>query len=279
MKIQIWGCRGSLAAPGPETVRYGGNTSCVELRLRDGTLVVLDAGTGIRKLGAKVAEEGIKKVHLLLTHLHLDHLEGIGFFTPIWDPEVELNIWGPPSPTRPLAERVATLFAPPLFPEHISDVPSQVRFHDFNEGVLPIDGAKITVQRVAHRGPTVAYRVEENGSVFAYIPDHEPARGEDIERTDADLLSGLSTARDVDLLFHDAQYSEEEYPSHSGWGHSSIRDTVSFGRVTGAKQVVMFHHDPRHSDEQLEVMLKRAEELWGSGDRPVLAHEGFEAEL
>ena len=133
MKARVWGCRGSLASPGPETVRYGGNTSCLELRLADGTLVVLDAGTGIRMLGVSMAKDPPRRVDLLLTHLHLDHVEGLGFFGPLWDPRTELHIWGPPSPLKPLEDRLATLLSPPLFPVHLQDIPSQPIFHDVPE--------------------------------------------------------------------------------------------------------------------------------------------------
>jgi phosphoribosyl 1,2-cyclic phosphodiesterase len=251
----------------------------VEVRLDDGTLIVLDAGTGIRKLGTKVAAEGVTTVHLLLTHLHLDHLEGLGFFAPIWNPDVELHIWGPPSPTKPLAERIAALMSPPIFPEHVADVPSRTTFHDTPEGEIVVGGARIAAQLVAHRGPTIAYRVMENGRSFAYIPDHEPARGGDLERMQPEWVSGYDIAGGADLCFHDAQYTEDEYPSHSGWGHSAVSQTVSFGLVTKVKQLVMFHHDPRHGDDQLEAMQRRAKGLWGPQDVPVLAHEGMDFEL
>ena len=128
MRIRVWGCRGSLAAPGPDTVKYGGNTSSVEVRLDDGTLVILDAGTGIRELGKRLASsEPVKKINLFLSHLHLDHVEGIGFFSAIWNPDVELHVWGPPSPLRSLQDRLATLMSPPLFPVHLADVPCRPR--------------------------------------------------------------------------------------------------------------------------------------------------------
>jgi phosphoribosyl 1,2-cyclic phosphodiesterase len=293
VKIRIWGCRGSLAAPGPETVRYGGNTSSVEVRLDDGTLLVMDAGTGIRELGRSlVGQEPLKVVHLFLTHLHLDHVEGLGFFSAIWDPDVELHIWGPPSSLRSLEDRIGKLMSPPLFPVHLGDVPCRPIFHDVPQVVgagrgaaasgeeLLIGSARVYVQPVTHRGSTVGYRIEENGRSFAYIPDHEPALGDDLEKIEPEWVSGFSVAHGADVLFHDAQYTEEEYPSHRTWGHSAIDHTVTFGLITKVRNLVLFHHDPNHTDGELEAHHLRAKELWGShNDAPVLAREGMEIEL
>jgi ribonuclease BN (tRNA processing enzyme) len=297
MKIRVWGCRGSLASPGPDTVRYGGNTSSVEVRLEDGTLIILDAGTGIRALGRHIAgyqtatdrggptsnlapAEPIKKINLFLSHLHLDHVEGIGFFSALWNPDVELHVWGPPSPLRSLQDRIATLMSPPLFPVHLADVPCRPIYHDVPDEEMQIGSATVYVQPVAHRGSTVGFRIEENGRSFAYIPDHEPALGVDLEKVEPEWVSGFSVAQGADVLFHDSQYTEDEYPNHRAWGHSSIAHTVTFGQMTKAKDLVLFHHDPAHSDEQLEEHLKRATELWGGNNgAPVLAYEGMEIEL
>ena len=281
MRIRIWGCRGSLAAPGSETVRYGGNTSSVEVRLNDGTLLVMDAGTGIRDLGINLAkQEPVKVVHLFLTHLHLDHVEGLGFFSAIWDPEVELHIWGPPSSLRSLEDRIGKLMSPPLFPVHLGDVPCRPIFHDANDQDLQIGSATVSVQAVTHRGSTVGYRIEDGGRSFAYIPDHEPALGVDLSKIEPEWVSGFTVAHGADVLFHDAQYTEEEYPSHRTWGHSAIDHTVTFGLMTKVRNLVLFHHDPAHTDAQLEAHKVRAKELWGGhNDAPVLAREGMEIEL
>ena len=150
MRAHIWGCRGSLAAPGPDTVRTGGNTSCVELRTEAGDLIILDAGTGLRALGLHLATEEPRTVHLLLSHLHLDHLEGLGFFGPLWDPKVEFHFWGPPSPVTSLKERIARYLSPPLFPVHISDVPSKPTFHDVPSEEFQIGSASILAARETH---------------------------------------------------------------------------------------------------------------------------------
>jgi phosphoribosyl 1,2-cyclic phosphodiesterase len=252
VRVKVWGCRGSLAAPGPDTVRYGGNTSCVEVRLADGTIVVLDAGTGIRALGLSLEAEGVKRVHLCLSHLHLDHLQGLGFFAPLFDADAEVHIWGPRSPVRSLAERIGTYLSPPLFPVRLSQIPSRLVFHDVSEEGWTIGEAKVFAVPVSHPDSTVGYRIEEGGRVLAYIPDHEPALGIDITTVEPNWISGHGLAADADLLLHDAQYSAEEYPDHVGWGHSSIDDAIAFGRATRASRLLLFHHDPSHSDDVLE---------------------------
>jgi phosphoribosyl 1,2-cyclic phosphodiesterase len=279
MRATVWGCRGSLATPGPETIRYGGNTSCVEVELSDGTVVVLDAGTGIRRLGLRLARrEG--PIHLCLTHLHLDHLEGLGFFRPLWTAGAELHVWGPPSPVTPLRDRIARYLSPPLFPMQLGDVPANVTFHDLPDEPWTIGSARFSAEAVAHPGVTVGYRIEENGHSLVYIPDHEPALGNDLDALSADWISGYSLAREASVVIHDAQYTEQEYPSRVGWGHSSIADAVAFGRIVEAQRLVLFHHDPMHSDGELEQLLDRAHELWeNAGAPPELAFEGMSISL
>jgi phosphoribosyl 1,2-cyclic phosphodiesterase len=275
MRVKVWGCRGSLPTPGPETVGYGGNTSCIEVRLDDGSVLVFDAGTGIVELGLELAGRGARKVNLLLTHLHLDHLEGMRFFAPMWDPEVELDIWGPPSPVSTLRERIALSFSPPLFPIDLHDVPAQVRFLDVPREPWEVAGASLVADLVMHPGPTLGFRIEADGAAVAYVPDHEPALL-GIAGRRRDWISGAGVAEEVDLLLHDAQYSMEEYEQRIGWGHSSVDDAVMFAGAVGARRLVLFHHEPRHDDEALARLEEHARELCGdSFEQPMLAREGL----
>jgi phosphoribosyl 1,2-cyclic phosphodiesterase len=267
VNAKVWGCRGSLAAPGPDTVVYGGNTSCVELELADGTRVVLDAGTGIRLLGLELAATA-GRINLCLTHLHLDHLEGLGFFVPLWQPERELHIWGPGSPVDTLEERIARYLSPPLFPVQLSEVPANVTFHDVPDAEFGLGSARVRAEPVAHRGPTVGYRFEDDGSVLAYIPDHEPYLGVDPDAAEPDWISGFSLADGADVLMHDSQYFEHEYPNHVGWGHSSVAHAVAFARLARCRRLLLFHHDPLHTDEQLQSLEDRAREIWGEDESP-----------
>jgi phosphoribosyl 1,2-cyclic phosphodiesterase len=279
MRARIWGCRGSLATPGADTLRYGGNTSCVEVRLDDGTLIVLDAGTGIRSLGLALGANGLGAVHLLLTHLHFDHLEGLGFFAPLRHSGTDVHVWGPPSPIRTLESRISRYLSPPLFPLQISDFPARLTFHDVPDGDWQIGTARVTAAHIVHLGPTVGFRIEEDGWSLAYLPDHEPALAADLETFSPDWISGHALAHRADILLHDSQYTEDEYPARVGWGHSSVADTVAFARVAEARRLVLFHHDPLHADGDLELLRERACDLWnGAGDgstEPVLAREGM----
>jgi len=258
VKVRIWGARGSLATPGPETMRYGGNTSCVEVRGSDGTLVVLDAGTGIRRLGATV-EPDIRRIDLLLTHLHLDHIEGLGFFGPLFRRGLEMHIWGPASTTLDLRARLGRLLSPPLFPVRLRDLPCQLALHDvasierFTVGRLEIESAL-----VCHPGPTVGFRIREGERSLTYLSDHEPAFGSVDFPGDSRWTSGFELAAGTDLLIHDAQYDEAEYAARVGWGHSALADAVAFARATGARRLLPFHYDPAHSDAELDARLAAA---------------------
>ena len=280
MRVTIWGCRGSVPTPGPDTVRYGGNTSCIEVSLDGAATLVFDAGTGIRGLGLDLLAREIRHIHLFLTHLHLDHLEGLRFFAPLWDKRVTLDVWGPPSPTLSLKERVARSFSPPLFPVDLHDAPARVTFRDVPREEWVVDGVSLHADLVLHPGPTVGFRIETGGASLAYIPDHEPALAGRIDRRPLDWISGASIAHDADVLLHDAQYFEDEYEDRMGWGHSSVADAVDFALAVDARRLVLFHHEPQHSDGQLERLEARARLLAGSnGLTPTLAHEGMVIEL
>jgi phosphoribosyl 1,2-cyclic phosphodiesterase len=276
MHARVWGCRGSVAAPGPDTLKYGGNTSCVEVRLSSGEVLVLDAGTGIRPLGVAMGGTQGRELHILLSHLHLDHLQGLGFFRPLFDPTREIHIWGPPSPVQPLSERIAMYLSPPLFPVHLDDVPARLIFHDAPEEAVTIGSGTIRSGKVQHQGPTVGYRIEEHGLALVYVPDHEPSLGVDLCSVPSEWMSGYDIACGADVLLHDAQYRDHEYGEHVGWGHSGLADAVEFAQKAGVQNLVLFHHDPYHTDYELEALLSEARTIrpWGD-DRIHLASEGM----
>ena len=278
-QLRIWGCRGSIPTPGESTVRFGGNTSCVEVRTPDGGLLVLDGGTGLRALGAQL--EWHSPLHVLVTHLHLDHVEGLRFFEPCWRADAEVHIWGPPSPVHSLEERITRAFSPPLFPIELADTPADVTFHDVPQEPWELEGVRIEARRVSHPGPTLGYRISTNGNAVAYIPDHEPVLGVQLADLESEWISGHALAENVNVLVHDCQFSEIEYPSRIGWGHSSVGHAVEFAQRAGAGQLVLFHHDPDRSDDSVDRLVERATELWDetSGPAPVAACEGMTLEI
>jgi len=273
VKVTLWGTRGSLATPGPESVGYGGNTSCVEVRGRDGGVLVLDAGTGIRRFGDSLGPE-TTRVDILLTHLHMDHIQGLGFFAPMFESRMEIHVWGPSSTTMDLRSRLSRYLSPPLFPIGLRDVPCQLEFHDVvSLGGFQIGGFEIRTALVCHPGPTVGYRITGDGASVTYLPDHEPSLGANPLIEDTDWISGLELAAGADLLIHDAQYTAEEYPQHVGWGHSALPDTIRFAAAASVKRLVLFHHDPSHSDAMLDGLFEKAR---SSNDIPFDVIPGIE---
>ncbi len=256
MKITLWGTRGSLPSAGPDTIRYGGNTACVEVRGPEGNLLVLDAGTGIRRLNSALGPE-ISRIDVLLTHLHMDHVQGLGFFEPLFNSDLEVHLWGPPSTTLDLRARLARYFSPPLFPVRLRDLP-WLELHDVPLHAFSIPGFKVVAALVCHPGPTVGYRLMTASGSVAYIPDHEPALGVQKFPGEPQWTSGYALAREVDLLIHDAQYSAREYAQHVGWGHSSISHAIAFASMSKVKRLIAFHHDPSHTDEILDRLLPEA---------------------
>ena len=282
MRVRVWGARGSVPAPGPETTRYGGNTSCVEVTLSDGTVIVLDAGTGIRNLGVLHAGR-VPRYNILLTHLHMDHIQGLVFFGPAFKPQTELTVWGPESPEASLESRIARYISAPLSPVEIRELPCAVSFTEAPHTEWDIGPARIRAASVTHRGPTLGYRITEDDCSVCYIPDHEPVLGGDLEELPPEWISGYQLAQGASLLIHDCQYSDGEYPDHVGWGHSGMSDALAFAHRTAPERLLLFHHDPMHSDDFLDAFageaVRRWAELGGDPSQVELAVERRELEV
>ena len=265
-------------------MRYGGNTSCVEVTLSDGSTLILDAGTGIRHLGmamAGCASNG--PVNILLTHLHMDHIQGFMFFAPVFSPNNEVIVWGPASPEASLRDRMARYISAPLAPVEVRELPSRLRFQEAEHLEWSIGSARVRAQAVNHRGPTLGYRIEDAGTVLTYIPDHEPGLGAPLDSVEDEWISGFELAHGADLLIHDCQYTDTEYPNHLGWGHSPVGDALEFAHRTGPAQVLLFHHDPLHSDDFLDRLgveiCERWRDLGGDAGSVRLATERLELDL
>lgn len=276
MEVKFWGVRGSIPVPGPSAAGFGGNTSCVQVTTDGGRELVLDAGTGIRELGRVLAGR-CRQVDVLLTHLHLDHIRGLLFFAPFFDPQAEITVWGPPAAESRLRDRLARYLSSPLSPVEIRDLPAQVAFRDAPAGSWELAGVRVRATLVAHRGPTLGYRLQEGDASLCYLPDHEPGLGQDLTDSAPAWISGHGLAHGVSLLIHDGQYTDQEYGRHRGWGHSRLSDALTFAQRTAPERLMLFHHDPLHDDRFLEALAHEAAGRWQElgGDGPVeLAREG-----
>jgi len=257
VRVTFWGTRGSIASPGPATQGYGGNTACVQVSADDGTFLILDAGTGIRALGEALPRD-VQRIDILLSHLHMDHIQGLGFFGPFFTPGREIHLWGPPSATLDLRARLSRYLSPPLFPVRMRDVESELELHNAPAEPTRIGAFEVAAATIIHPGPTVGYRITENGTTLAYLSDHEPALGDDSFPAAPSWTSGHDLAAGVEVLVHDGQYSEAERRERIGWGHSSTVEAAMFARQAGAKRLVCFHHDPSHDDEAVDRLVEQA---------------------
>ncbi len=262
MQVRFWGTRGSIAVPGEKTSKYGGNTSCVEVRAEDGTVIVLDCGTGARELGQHLLSSagGALRLHVFIGHTHWDHIQGFPFFAPAFLPDTELNIYAPAGFQRRVEDAIAGQMQYSYFPVTLRDLRSRIHFTELEEGFFHIGDVLVQTQYLNHTAPTLAYRISSGGATVAYVTDHEPfwkPTGRAFRHPgDQRHLSFLEGA---DLIIHDAQYSEEEYASKVGWGHSTVEYATDIALTTGSSRLALFHHDPAHDDAtvaRLEAMAR-----------------------
>jgi len=277
MKISIRGVRGSIPTTGPETSYYGGHTSCTVVSEND-WMLVLDGGSGMQKFNL-LNNTSIKRVDILLTHLHLDHIQGLGFFNPFFDSSLDVHIWGPASHNHRLHSRLSRYLSPPLFPVLLRDLPCKLMLHEIENSSFEIGPFTIESRFVIHPGPTVGFRINGQHSVFTYIPDHEPALGSIDWHSEKKWISGIDLALNADLLLHDAQYSAQEYKNKLGWGHSSMDDATKFAALAEVKHLLLSHHDPSHSDEQLNELFADLKKRDNYSFKYELAAEGMTFEL
>lgn len=285
MLVRFWGTRGSIATPGPQTAKYGGNTSCVEVRAGEGTVIVLDCGTGARELGLQLIKSGVRPLHinLFIGHIHWDHIQGFPFFVPVFLPDTELNIYAPAGFKRSLEEALAGQMQYSYFPVKLQDLRGHLRFTDLEEGFFRVGNVLVETQYLNHTAPTIAYRISADGATVAYVTDHEPFRkptGPNF-RHPGDQ-SHVTFLKGADLIIHDAQYSEEEYPSKIGWGHSTTHYAADVAIEAGVSRLALFHHDPMHDDttmERLEEDARAHVAARGAGLDVFAAKEGQELEV
>lgn len=251
--LRCRGVRGSIPSPGPDTVRYGGNTSCVEIRYDDVTLT-LDAGSGIRSLGRDLVREGVKDHALLLTHYHWDHIQGFPFFGPLHDRDSTVHVYGPGRRIDSLRELFERQMDPRFFPVPLDSAAAELRFETVSEGTLSIGGATVHALRVKHPSHVLGYRVEVGGRSVCYVPDNE-IEGEGYELGPDWRDRMVRFAGDADVLIHDAMYTEREYRERRGWGHSTFVQALRLAEEAGVGQLLFFHHDPERTDEALDRIM------------------------
>lgn len=255
MLVRFWGTRGSIPTPGHGTTRFGGNTSCVEVRSGDGNIFVFDCGSGIREFGLALLAEAVTapRIHVLIGHTHWDHIQGFPFFTPVFLPGTEINIYAPLGFQRTLEDAMSGQMQYSYFPVRLGDLASRIHYTELDEGMFRIGDCLVETQYLNHTAPTIGYRLSEGPTSVAYITDHEPfwrtTRGGFEHPGDQ---RHVEFVRGVDLLIHDAQYSEEEYATKIGWGHSPLGYAGAVAAAAGAGKLALFHHDPTHDDEWVE---------------------------
>lgn len=247
--VAFHGVRGSCAGSRTAGSRYGGNTASVAVHaLGTDELLLLDAGTGIRTISPPAASPS--PITVLASHLHFDHIQGLPFFPPVLDDRFELNVYAPRQNRSSVGEALAALVRPPYFPLRLDELPATIRGHDVERDRFTVGRAAITARPVPHVGATVGYRIEWDGAVLAYISDHQAPPG-----TTEIVDDVLELCEGADLVIHDAQYTPAELASKPTWGHSTPAYALHVARQAGAKRLCLFHHDPDHSDEELDGML------------------------
>ncbi len=266
MKVTFWGVRGSIPTVTKQTQVYGGSTPCVTIEESD-TIIILDAGSGIRHLGESGILDKYETINILLTHLHMDHIQGLGFFTPFFKTGRKVNMWGP-SGSSSLVKRLNRYLSPPLFPVRIRDFQCDLSIDNMPMKPLQLGTLTVKGQYICHPGPTLGFRISNGQKAVTYIPDHEPALASREFPKSEKWTSGFDLAHNSDLLIHDAQFTDEEYAQCIGWGHSTMHHALAMAKLSGAKKLVTFHHDPSHTDACLDRIYLDCE--CGSQEFPVV---------
>lgn len=284
--VTFWGTRGTIPSPGAHTARYGGNTACVEVRDGLGHLVVLDAGTGIRALGKHLAQtsapEGVR-AHIVLSHAHWDHIQGLPYFAPFFRQGNVITVWGPKQGDVEMGEILRQLMQPVVFPVPLDALAATLEVKHVNAEPIETEGCTITSMRVRHPAVTLGYRLAlPGGRSVVYVTDDELGKGGQYDVGAKWRERFVRFIGGADLLIHDAMYTPEECEAHAGWGHSSYVEAVELARESGVKRLALFHHEPEHTDDATDVIAEKARSLAarnGGRTEIVAAAEGLKIAL
>jgi phosphoribosyl 1,2-cyclic phosphodiesterase len=270
IKVKFWGVRGSIPTPGPNTIRYGGNTSCVELQFPGKPIFIVDAGSGIRELGKSLLKQSPLKGHIFLSHFHWDHIQGLPFFKPCFAKDNQFVIYACDDPMIELNRIIEMQMNPIYFPVTVEDMAADIRFQTINQDAFEVEGVQIKTKFLNHPGYTLGYRFSFEGKSITYISDNEPYSKPSTINIDANDLESIFESfsdnkeeesliefiKESDILIHDSQYFPEEYKFRQSWGHSPYTYAVDLAVQGKVKQLILFHHDPDHNDAAIDKMVE-----------------------
>ncbi len=252
MLVRCWGSRGSISVSGKEYLKYGGDTTCIEVVGSSGDIIILDAGTGIRRLGNKLMNEKPSEINIFFTHSHWDHLSGFPFFKPLYMGHSHIHIRGPRTTQDSIMKIVSHTMTPPYFPVELEDIHADIEFLTTTQDTIEIGSMQVTTIPLNHTNKGVGYRIEENGKAFVFLTDNELTykHPDGLERSDY-----VKFSEGADLLFHDAEYNPMEYEHTRGWGHSVYLDALDLALEAGVKELGLFHHNQDRTDQAIDAMV------------------------